>query len=192
MLKAFLLFLYAIIRTIGLIILWFVLAGVISHGISELNTEYYQPNDAPSDRFMVISTDTDNGYYRQTWQEHQTDSKPPLTTPDIDCMDSCLKRLDNGNYLYTNDSPMYMSYSEYQIKNDKIIPISFKTYHLGHIFVGMIGAFFVMGLLKYLFSILKIRKDKQAMISYHKKLAKNLLIACAILGVFWAVVYLTV
>lgn len=190
MLKAFLLFLYAIIKTIGLIILWFVLAGVISHGISELNTEYYQPNDAPSDRFMVISTDTDNGYYRQTWQEHQTNPKPPLTTPDKDCIEDCLTILDNGNYLYTNDSAMYMSHSEYQVKNDKVIPISFKTYHLGHILVGMIGAFFVMGFLKYLFRIFQIRKDKQAMISYHKELAKNILIACAVLGVFWAVVYL--
>ncbi|MDO4895933.1 MAG: hypothetical protein Q3971_01115 [Moraxella sp.] len=140
---------------------------------------------------MIIATDTDNGYYRQTWQEYQTNPKPPLTTLDTDCMDSCLTRLDNGNYLYINDSPMYMSHSEYQIKNDKIIPISFKTYHLGHIFIGMIGAFIIMGFLKYLLRIFQIRKDKQAMISYHKKSAKNLLIVCTILGIFWAVIYLT-
>lgn len=191
MLKAFLLFLYATIKTIGLIILWFVLADVISHGISELNTERYQLNDTPHDGFMIIGTDADNGYYRQTWQEYQTNPKLPLTIPDKDCIEDCLKQLDNGNYLFINESAMYMSHSEYQIKGNKIIPISFKTYHLGHIFVGMIGAFFVRGFLKYLFSIFQIRKDKQAMISYHKELAKNLLIACAVLGIFWAVIYLT-
>ncbi|OPH36082.1 Uncharacterised protein [Moraxella lacunata] len=192
MLKAFLLFLYATIKTIGLIILWFVLAGVISHGISELNTERYQLNDTPNDGFMIIGTDTDNGYYRQTWQEYQTNPKLPLTIPDKDCIEDCLKQLDNGNYLFINESAMYMSHSEYQIKGNKIIPISFKTYHLGHIFVGMIGAFFVMGFLKYLFSIFQIRKNKQAMMIYHKKLAKNLLITCAVLGIFWTVIYLTV
>lgn len=190
MIKSTLKFLLSLLKATAIFCLWCLLTVVITLGISKLEKEYYTPTDTPNPRFMVISTDTDNGYYRQTWQEYQTNPKLPLTTPDTDCMDSCLTRLDNSNYLYINDSPMYMSHSEYQIKGNKIIPISFKTYHLGHIFVGMIGAFFVRGFLKYLFRIFQIRKDKQAMISYHKKLAENLLIACAVLGVFWAVVYL--
>ncbi|STZ09009.1 Uncharacterised protein [Moraxella caprae] len=190
--KKFIHAILSLIKTIGIVCLWCLLTALIAISLSKLEKEHYTPTDTPNERFMVIATDTDNGYYRQTWQEYQINPKPPLTTPDKNCVEDCLKILDNGNYLYINDSPLIITKSEYQIKDGKVIPISFKTYHLGHIFVGMIGAFFVMGFLKYLIRIFQIRKDKQAMINYHKKLAENLLIACAVLGIFWAVIYLTV
>ncbi|WP_157073844.1 hypothetical protein [Moraxella oblonga] len=88
----------------------------ISLGISEYQKEYYTPTDTPNERFMVGG---------QRLQDFKDNPKPLDLTPDTECMDSCLKLLENGNYEYFNGSPLIMTYSQFQVKDNQIIPISF-------------------------------------------------------------------
>lgn len=46
-------------------------------------------------------------------------------TPIENCMDSCLKILENGNYLYINEGALQTTYSEYQIKDNTVTAVSF-------------------------------------------------------------------
>lgn len=74
------------------------------------------PHRYPNERFMVGG---------QHLQDFKDNPKPLDLTPDTECMNSCLKLLDNGNYEYFNDSPLIMTYSQFQVKDSQIIPISF-------------------------------------------------------------------
>lgn len=172
--------LLSLLKTIGIFCLWFLLTTIITIGISQLEKEYYTPTDTPNPRFMV------NG---QRWQDFLNNPKLIQTKADLDCMDSCLKILDNGNYLYINDSPLIMTESEYQIKDGKIIPISYKTFNFGQMLIAMFLAFLMLSFLKYLHAIYQIRKDKAALIVYHKKLGKELLIFVGIVGIGWGLIY---
>lgn len=167
-------------KTIAIFCLWFLLTALIAISLSKLEKEYYQPTDTPNPRFMV------NG---QRWQDFQKNPKPIITEPYGDCMDRYLKILDNGNYLYINESPLITTESEYQIKDGKVIPISYKTFNAGQMLAAMFLAFLMLSFLKYLHAIYQIRKDKTALIAYHKKLGKELLIFWVIVGIGWGLIW---
>lgn len=46
----------------------------------------------------------------------------------------------------------------------------------------------MLSFLKYLHAIYKIRKDKNSLIAYHKKLGKKLLIFMGIIGIGWGLI----
>lgn len=171
-------FLWRIIRMITLIFLWFMLMVGISLGMSEYQKEYYTPTDTPNPRFMV------GGQY---WQDFKDNPKPLDLTPDTECLDSCLRLLNNGHYEYVNDSPLIITYSKFQIKGNQIIPISFKALHVGHLFYGAIGAFFGLWLISYGITISQLRNDKRSLTLYHQKLGKQLLILGA-----WVIIIIMV
>lgn len=175
--------LLSLFKVFATVALWFMLMSGISLGMSEYQKEYYTPTDTPNERFMVGG---------QRLQDFKDNPKPLDLTPDTECMDSCLKLLDNGNYEYFNDAPLIMTYSEFQVKGNEIIPISFKVLHAGHLFYGVIGAFFGIWFLGYCYKIYQFQNNKQALIAYHKKLAKDigLLLFCISLAVagYWILV----
>lgn len=103
-------------------------------------------------------------------------------------MDRCLKILENGNYQYINEGALQTEYSEYQIKDNTVIPVSFEQYNFGHFVIAMFLAFLMLSFLKYLHAIYKIRKDKNSLIAYHKKLGKELLIFMGIIGIGWGLI----
>lgn len=168
------------IKTIGIFCLWFLLTTLITISLSKLEKEYYTPTDTPNERFMVGG---------QRWQDFQKSPKPIITEPYGDCMETCLKILDNGNYLYINESPLVTTESEYQIKDGKVIPVSYKTFNAGQMLTAMFLAFLMLSFLKYLYAIYQIRKDKTALIAYHKKLGRELLIFVGIVGIGWGLMW---
>lgn|GEM_PF-3131653 len=92
------------------------------------------------------------------------------------------KILENGNYQYINKG-LQTEYSEYQIKDNTVIPVSFEQYNFENFVIAMFLAFLMLSFLKYLHAIYKIRKDKNSLIAYHKKLGKELLIFMGIIGI---------
>lgn len=146
--KIFIAFILSLCKSTVAFILWLILTGMISWGLSHLDKEYYTQADTPHPRFKIATTT-----YPQTWQEHINHPKPLLDTPDNHCMDNCLTILDNGNYQYINDSPLIMTFSEYQINSHQVIPISFRKHDIGHIFLGMILSFLSILLLSYFYKI---------------------------------------
>lgn len=161
--------------------LFFILTGAISYGIGELQKEHYAPTDTPNAKFRI------NGQRLQDIKgDTQLQTEP---TPIENCMDSCLKILENGNYLYINEGALQTEYSEYQIKDNTVIPVSFEQYNFGHFVIAMFLAFLMLSFLKYLHAIYKIRKDKTAFIIYHKKLARQLLIFVAIVAPVWGLMW---
>ena len=159
--KKFIGTLLSLLKSIGIFCLWFLLTALIAINLSKLEKEYYTPTDTPNERFMV------NG---QRWQDFVNNPQTLQTQADGDCMDRCLKILDNGNYQYINEGALQTEYSEYQIDGDIVIPISFERQNFGHFAIAMFLAFLMLSLLKYLYAIYKIRKDKTTPIAYHKKI----------------------
>lgn len=174
-------FLSRLFKSFAKLCLFFILTGAISYGIGELQKEHYAPTDTPNAKFRV------NGQRLQDIKgDTQLQTEP---TPIENCMDSCLKILENGNYLYINEGALQTTYSEYQLKDNAVIPISFKEDNFGHFLVGMVLAFLIISFFKYLYAIYQIRKDKTAFIIYHKKLARQLLIFVAIAAPVWGLMW---
>lgn len=170
-----------LLKTVAVFCLWALLAAFITLGISRLQKEHYASTDTPNAKFRI------NGQRLQDIKgDTQLQTEP---TPIENCMDSCLKILENGNYLYINEGALQTTYSEYQLKDNAVIPISFKEDNFGHFLVGMVLAFLILSLLKYLYAIYQIRKDKTAFIIYHKKLARQLLIFVAIVVPVWGLMW---
>lgn len=141
--------LLSLFKTIGIFYLWFLLTALITISLSKLEKEYYTPTDTPNERFMVDG---------QRWQDFKTNPKPIITEPYGNCMETCLKILDNGNYQYINEGALQTEYSEYQIKDNTVIPISFEQHNFGHFVIAMFLAFLLLSLLKYLHAIYQIKK----------------------------------
>lgn len=110
-------FLSRLFKYFAKLCLFFILTGAIFHGISELQKEHYAPTDTPNAKFRI------NGQRLQDIKgDTQLQTEP---TPIDNCMDSCLKILDNGNYLYINEGALQTTYSEYQIKDNAVTAVSF-------------------------------------------------------------------
>lgn len=157
--------------------LFFILTGAISYGIGELQKEHYTASDTPDAKFRV------NGQRLQDIKgDTQLQTEP---TPIENCIDSCLKILENGNYLYINEGALQTTYSEYKIKDNIVKPISFKEDNFGNFLIGIVLVFLVIGIFKYSVKLYQIRHDKNAIILYHKKLLKRLFIMlCLVLVVY--------
>lgn len=176
--KKFIHAILSLIKTIGIVCLWCLLTALIAISLSKLEKEHYTPTDTPNERFMVGG---------QHWQDFVDNPQELQTKPYGDCMDRCLKILENGNYQYINEG-LQTEYSEYQIKDNTVIPVSFEQYNFGHFVIAMFLAFLMLSFLKYLHAIYKIRKDKNSLIAYHKKLGKKLLIFMGIIGIRWGLI----
>ncbi|AWY20527.1 hypothetical protein [Moraxella bovis] len=174
-------FLSRLFKSFAKLCLFFILAGAISYGIGELQKEHYAPTDTPNAKFRI------NGQRLQDIKDNPTKLQTE-PTPIENCMDSCLKILENGNYLYINEGALQTTYSEYQIDGDIVIPVSFERQNFGHFVIAMFLAFLMLSFLKYLHAIYKIRKDKNSLIAYHKKLGKELLIFMGIVGIGWGLI----
>ena len=107
--KKFIHAILSLIKTIGIVCL-------IAISLSKLEKEHYTPTDTPNGRFMVGG---------QHWQDFVDNPRELQTKPYGDCMDRCLKILENGNYQYINEG-LQTEYSEYQIKDNTVIPVSFE------------------------------------------------------------------
>lgn len=178
-------------KTIGMVCLWFLFTVLITNGISQLEKEYYTPTDTPNPRFtVVVKSDNGEGYIPKNWQQFKNEGGLPYAVSNIDCIEDCFKRLENGNYLYVDESALLAGHSEYQIKDGKIIPISYKTINFGQMLIAMFLAFLILSFLKYLYAVYQIRNDKTTLIAYHKKLGKELLIFVGIVGTVWTLIYL--
>lgn len=181
--------LLSLLKTIGIFFLWFLFTVLITNGISQLEKEYYTLTDTPNPRFMVVVESDDGEYYvRKNWQQFKGGNNIPYTIPDTNCMEDCFKKLENGNYLYVDESALFAGHSEYQIKDGKIIPVSYKTINFGQMLIAMFLAFLTLSFLKYLHAVYQIRNNKAALMAYHKKLAKSLLIFALIVGAAWGLI----
>lgn len=104
--------------------------------ISQSQKEHYKPNDVPHDRFSVAVMNDDGDYYRVYWRDLSTNINPIFDKPTHPCNDETyLTRLDNATYRYTIESALQTEFSEYQIKDNQVIPISF-AYHNTDIFLS--------------------------------------------------------
>lgn len=178
--KKFIHTILSLIKTIGIVCLWCLLTILIAISFSKLEKEHYTPTDTPNERFMVGG---------QHWQDFVDNPQELQTKPYGDCMDGCLKILENGNYQYINEGALQTEYSEYQIDGDIVIPVSFERQNFGHFVIAMFLAFLMLSFFKYLYAIYQIRKDKTAFITYHKKLARQLLIFVAIVAPVWGLMW---
>lgn len=183
-------FLSRLFKYFAKLCLFFILTGAIFHGIGELQKEHYAPTDTPNASFKVaVQTDDGEYYIPKNWQSFMDSHNPPYANPDKECTEDCLKKLDNGNYLYINEGALQTTYSEYQIKDNAVTAVSFQEYNFGHFFIGMVLAFLIVSFFKYLYAIYQIRKDKTAFITYHKKLARQLLVFVAIVVPVWGLMW---
>lgn len=169
--------------------IWVLLMIGIPYFASQLQKENYMPSDTPSAEFMVAVKLENQDDYRPKGWEYLQYGDLPFTKPDENCMEDCLRQLENGNYVYILETAGYKSHSEYQIKDNRIIPISFTTFHLGHMLLGMVGAFFVFWLYSYFRQIYSLRKDKTALLNYHYRLFKQLAIFTVIVAIGWTLIY---
>lgn len=182
--------LLSLLKTVAVFCLWCLLTVFITLGISRLQKEYYAPTDTPNPNFKVAVQTGDGEYYiPKNWQSFMDSHNPPYANSDKKCTEDCLKKLDNGNYQYINEGALQTEYSEYQIKDNTVIPVSFEQYNFGHFVIAMFLAFLMLSFLKYLHAIYKIRKDKTAFITYHKKLARQLLVFVAIVVPVWGLIW---
>lgn len=172
-------------------ILWIFLMTGISQTVSHLQKEYYMPNDQPADKFMVAAQVKNKDYYQiKIWQDFINSNDLPFTQADEACIEDCLRQLENGHYVYFFETAGYASFSEYQIQNNQVTPISFKEFHLFHLIIGMLGAFFIFGLYSYFRKWLKIRKDKTELSRFHRTLFKKIAIYILIVAIGWTLIYL--
>lgn len=148
--------LLSLLKIVAVFCLWCLLTFFITLGISRLQKEYYAPTDTPNANFKVaVQTDDGEYYIPKNWQSFMDSHNPPYANPDKECTEDCLKKLDNGNYLYINEGALQTEYSEYQIKDNAVTAVSFQEYNFGNFLIGMVLAFLS---LSYLYAIYQIRK----------------------------------
>ena len=139
-------FFIALVISLAKTLSWFLLTGVIAHGIAHLETEHYQPNDTPNSKFRVAVID-----YARSPDEIRQGNFRLQTTPDKHCPEDCLHANRDGTLTYHNEGAMWNSQSTHRIEGNRVIPLSFCFFWVGHVFYGILGATMVMLLSKYLF-----------------------------------------
>lgn len=188
--KTFIALIVSLCKMLFVFIIWLCLCIAINVGITQLQEEHYAPTDTPNPKFSVVTT-PDGQTQIQTWQEYTRHPNPLLITPDPDCTESCLKKLDNGNYQYHNDAPLMMTFSEYRIENNRAIAVSFYQYHFGHMLLSMILSFVMVKILSYFYKHHQYRHDKARLKAYHQQIIKNILILVGFLCVMAFVVMMS-
>ncbi|MDO4249923.1 MAG: hypothetical protein Q4C68_00255 [Moraxella sp.] len=158
--------------------LWLLLTGVIAHGIATLQTEHYQSGDTVNERFNVVVIDS----YPKNLPELKKGDFRLQTTPDTDCMESCLRVNADGTFTYHNEGALWNSQSTYRIEDGNVMPVSFRFFTVVHIFYGM--ALATLGILfgNYVVRRFLYRHDKDKLQAYHQKIWHDLKWTVIVLG----------